>query len=282
MVVRKSVRRDLEYLCDCLGEADRLTGADALKALAAFLRVRLQEGGAEPALDLGERVLGVAELSAAAERFVVRHPEEGRRGQALVAAALSLAFDDVRTSRVNDPSRHWPGDVAVVVKNVFTMAAEAKQRPVPAAEVLPSVSDRASKMVARGDNGGRPSRADLPRSQALGRAEHDPRWRERARRHVDLRAPERRDLPAVQHRTASRPSWLAQFGFSIESRMLSSTGTRRTERRKACRPCGFSSSSNSGYSSRWSTVLQREKAGLTTRANGRRAARPRGAADLDR
>ena len=75
-------------------------------------------------------------MSPAATRFVVSRPEEGRRGQALVAAALSLRFEDVRTARVNDPSRHWPGDVVVFEGDRVVLAAEAKQRSVPPAEVL--------------------------------------------------------------------------------------------------------------------------------------------------
>jgi hypothetical protein len=137
MVVRPKVKKDLRYLCDCLEEADKLSGPDALQALAAFLRTRLREGGgSDRAPDLGERVLGVDELAAAATKFVVSKPEEGRRGQALVAAALSLRFEDVRTARINDPSRHWPGDVAVFEDDRVVLAAEAKQRSVPAGEIL--------------------------------------------------------------------------------------------------------------------------------------------------
>ncbi len=97
---------------------------------------------------------------------------------------------------------------------------------LPSPGRAPSVSDRASKMVALGDSGGRPSWADFPRSQALGRAEHDPRRRERARRHVDLRAPERRDLPPVQHHVRRRSAAGTDSHADIRSRPRSE---RRTE-----------------------------------------------------
>jgi hypothetical protein len=136
MRVRPSVRPHLNYLCECLAAMEKLDRPQALKALAAFLRVRLQQGPATAAPLRVERTLGVAELIAAVSRFISEDPENGKRGQALVAAALDLVFQDVRTTRVYDPSRHWPGDVVVFEDSAMTLSVEVKQRPATVTEII--------------------------------------------------------------------------------------------------------------------------------------------------
>jgi SacI restriction endonuclease len=149
MVVRPSARLYLDYLCDCLKALERLDAPQSLEALAAFLRVRLQEGAAARPIELGERVLGVPELIAATTEFVSRDPEGGRRGQALVVACFSLVFEDVRTSRVNDPSRRWPGDVVVFEGDIVTLSIEVKQRPATDTELLQFIERCAQKGIRR-------------------------------------------------------------------------------------------------------------------------------------
>jgi len=136
MAVHPRSRPHLDYLCDCLRAVERYNADQALEALAAFLRVREQEGARPPAPRLGPRALAVPILIVAADRFITRNPEGGRRGQALVAGCLSLVFADVETSRVNDPSRHWPGDVAVREDAEVSLVAEAKQRAATGTEIL--------------------------------------------------------------------------------------------------------------------------------------------------
>ncbi len=149
MAVHARTRPHLDYLCDCLRAVERLDAARALEALGAFLRVREQEGARPPAPRLGPRVLGVPSLVAGADRFVTRNPEGGRRGQALVAGCLSLVFADVETSRVNDPSRHWPGDVAVWEDAEVSLVAEVKQRPATGTEILQLVERCAAVGIKR-------------------------------------------------------------------------------------------------------------------------------------
>lgn len=148
MKVRGQIRPHLDYLCESLGAMKRLDRSQALGALAAFLRVRLQEGSAKAVPIFVGRALGVPELITMAAAFVTSDPESGKRGQALVAASLDLVFDDVRTTRVYDPSRHWPGDVVVFVGEALALAVEVKQRAATESEIL-QFAERCAQMGVR-------------------------------------------------------------------------------------------------------------------------------------
>lgn len=146
MTVRPHVRPHLDYLCECLEALKPLSQAQALDALAAFLRIRAQEGPptAEP-LQV-ERSLAIPELLGKIHELISANPENGKRGQAFVAAALDLVFDDVRTTRVYDPSRHWPGDVVVCHEDkIIGLAVEVKQRPASYTEIL-QFTERCAQM----------------------------------------------------------------------------------------------------------------------------------------
>lgn len=139
------VRRDmatagrpyLERLVDFLEEIATMTAEEALYALAAFVAVR-QEVAAQlrPVIEIEGRATTLPALIEAVDRFVTRDPEGGKRGQAFVAAALDAVFDEVVTSRVNDPSRHGPGDVRTFDHDEVRLAAEVKQKPVSETDVL--------------------------------------------------------------------------------------------------------------------------------------------------
>jgi hypothetical protein len=135
MKVRPSTQGDLDFLVDCLEAVDFLREDEALPALAAFLRVRI----ADPATVLVE----------ATAEFVMSNPEGGRRGQALGAAALDLVYDDVRTAKINDPSRERPGDVIVMAgsRAVFC-SVEVRQKVVSMVEVN-QFADRLAKEAIR-------------------------------------------------------------------------------------------------------------------------------------
>ncbi len=135
MKVRTNTRVHLAYLCESLGAAEALDQDGSLLALAAFLRVRLSEVPKPLTLELGKRILGVNDLVGAVTRFVTANPEGGKRGQAFVAAAFDLVFEHVKTSRINDPGRHWPGDVVIMRGNSVTLTVEVKQRRATDAEI---------------------------------------------------------------------------------------------------------------------------------------------------
>lgn len=145
MMVHSSVRPHLDYLCESLAGMKKLSQTEALHAFAAFLRTRIREGPRKAAPLVVERAPGVADLVTKATDFISSDPESGKRGQALVAACLDLIFDDVRTTRVYDPSRHWPGDVVVVAQRSIVLAVEVKQRPATETEIL-QFAERSAQM----------------------------------------------------------------------------------------------------------------------------------------
>lgn len=123
-------RQDVDVLCDTLEAVDFLdTWDERLQALAAFLRVRIQETNEPQAIDLGQHALPARQLAHVADDFINSDTEDGRRGQALLAATLDLVFPIVLGAGINDPDRHFPGDVgALTTDEQIILAAEAKQK----------------------------------------------------------------------------------------------------------------------------------------------------------
>jgi hypothetical protein len=80
--------------------------------------------------------LSVAEVLSTIESFLIADTENGRRGQAFVAACLSLVHGDQVTTPVsiNDPSRKSPGDVWLVTET-SALVAEAKQKTVRSSDI---------------------------------------------------------------------------------------------------------------------------------------------------
>lgn len=120
-----------EAFLDALRDLNRLERAEALSALAAFLRVRMAVQEAErEAVRAARRLeseLALEDLVAIVDRFVRAAPEGGRRAQALAAAVLDCAFDDVDLQPINSPH---PGDVRVMSDGVVVLAVEVKQLAV--------------------------------------------------------------------------------------------------------------------------------------------------------
>lgn len=138
---------ELTYLVDTLERADRLNQDDALRALAAFLRARLEDPAPEATI-LRAATLGDVWPLDDVSLFIRRRTDGGRRGQACVAAALDLLHRQVSVSRVNDPSREYPGDVHVG-SGVPTLAVEARQKTVSHTDVSQFVARCAAKGIPR-------------------------------------------------------------------------------------------------------------------------------------
>jgi hypothetical protein len=120
-----------EAFLDGLRDLNRLERSEAIEALAAFLRVRMAVQRAErEAVRTARRIesdLALEDLVGIVDRFVRADPEGGRRAQALAAAVLDCAFDDVDLQPINSPH---PGDVRVLSDKQIILAVEAKQLPV--------------------------------------------------------------------------------------------------------------------------------------------------------
>jgi hypothetical protein len=142
----------LEQLIQVLEAVEELDHREATAALAAFLRSRrVHRRTADEALTAGAADIGA--MLEASEQFVLVDPEGGKRGQAFVAATLDLVFDDVAMLRINDPSRHWPGDV--YARNPAgaeppLLSAEVKQKAIRWEEVIHFVEELADASIFRG------------------------------------------------------------------------------------------------------------------------------------
>lgn len=104
----------------------------ALLALAAFIRARQRFAAELEATQSGFEAAGLpgfSRLVSIAEEFIRSNPEGGRRGQALVAAVLDLAHEEVHLSGIHDPR---PRDVAVLRGGEDLLFVEVKQKPVDA------------------------------------------------------------------------------------------------------------------------------------------------------
>jgi hypothetical protein len=122
----------VRYLRDLQSVDER----EALEALAAFLRLRLEAGRAAAAArhttieNAGATLDDVLKL---AETFIRQDSEGGKRGQALVAAMLDCVHDRVQTGSINNPRAF---DVRADGANGAILAVEVKQKPVGAEQVL--------------------------------------------------------------------------------------------------------------------------------------------------
>jgi hypothetical protein len=128
----------LTWLAGLLDRANQMTKEEARQALAVLIHERREV--ADAPRDLAQRRDDAASsdfwrLATAAARFASDDSEGGRRGQALVAACLSLMYDRVESEKVNDPSRRHPGDVRGYRGSLLACYAEAKQKSVTGIEV---------------------------------------------------------------------------------------------------------------------------------------------------
>jgi hypothetical protein len=134
-IERVKYPEELKILVDVLKRINSLSRIEAGDALAAFLRTRLDAARARGTPTLRLDSAEVPNLFSLCRRFLAEDAEGGKRGQALVAAILDMNHADVRTSRVNDPSRHFPGDVHVFHEGRVVLAAEVRAKPVKQTEV---------------------------------------------------------------------------------------------------------------------------------------------------
>ena len=135
---------EISYLVECLEAVHYLREDEAVEALAAFLRQRLAAAAGAAPVDLGRMGADLMSLSTACREFLDQGTESGKRAQALVAAALDLVFDDVRTARVFDPSRRFPGDVQAFYKLEPVVAVEVRAKAVTYSDAIHFVRSAAA------------------------------------------------------------------------------------------------------------------------------------------
>jgi hypothetical protein len=122
---------DREYFFDVTEKANKLTSPEALEALAAFLREALAITAAAKSVVVRTKGLTSNGARIAVEDFLRPDAKDRpHRLQAFAAACLDLLYDDVRTRRINDPSRDLPGDVHAMVGKTVIVAMEVRGKAV--------------------------------------------------------------------------------------------------------------------------------------------------------
>jgi hypothetical protein len=104
--VKSGARDHFRSLKGYLREVDSLSEEAAEKALAAFIAVRRrvsEEKRKQAVVELEEEPVSLPRLARAAASFVTERPEQGRRGQALAAAALDCVLPRVELGAIHDP-----------------------------------------------------------------------------------------------------------------------------------------------------------------------------------
>lgn len=155
-LVRGHAEAPVRLLVKCLEELQKVTKTQqARDALRAFIRVRRGYQLAYPmAPKVPPKVTPVSFVSLA-ERVVGADAEGGKRAQAVASGVLdAVAGEDfVLVGRINDPDRHFPGDVGVLEEaggNHLAYAIEVRNKRVSAEDITMFGRKLAEKGVSRG------------------------------------------------------------------------------------------------------------------------------------
>jgi hypothetical protein len=136
-------RRAFDYMIELVEELQFASSSEAREALRAFISVRR---GYQRRYGAADGLTGITpeKLLAAISVLVAIDSEGGRRAQAVAAGLLDVVAGTgrVESGRINDPSRHYPGDVAVLAAEaaegkpiVFEKAFEVRDKPVRFSDV---------------------------------------------------------------------------------------------------------------------------------------------------
>ena len=139
-IVKKNAQAAFGVLLECLALAAELAAdATALAALAGYVAARgCEDVRAGIGAGAGDS-LSPTDLLDLVVAFTGADAESGKRAQAIVAALMDVRFgaDRVLVSKVHDPDRHFPGDVAVVdaEEGAVQMSLEVRDKPVAQADL---------------------------------------------------------------------------------------------------------------------------------------------------
>lgn len=134
--VRGSGKPAFDFMVGLLDTLAPLNESQSRNALRAYISVRKRS---HPIYREDGRDAHVSpqDLALAISRFVGENSEGGKRAQACVAGLFDVVHgaDRVDSGRINDPSRHYPGDVCVIQDGTTLKAVEVKDKPVAVADV---------------------------------------------------------------------------------------------------------------------------------------------------
>jgi SacI restriction endonuclease len=128
MNVKGNAKVALNLVCDLLDELSAMNDRSTLlAALAAFIEVRRGYWTTARDYFAPETTFAFADLLVRIDSFVREDSEGGRRAQAVAAGLMDVVEgeENVKTGRINDPDRNFPGDVAA-----YTRPAQGKERKI--------------------------------------------------------------------------------------------------------------------------------------------------------
>ena len=141
--VHSGGRAAFDFMGGLVDELQHLSAVNARRALRAFIAVRRSYQRRYADATEG-RSLSPMELLSAIQKLVSYASEGGRRAQAVVAGLLDVVAGTGRilSGRINDPSRHHPGDVAVLAvetsdtgARTYEKAFEVRDKPARFSDV---------------------------------------------------------------------------------------------------------------------------------------------------
>jgi hypothetical protein len=138
--VNSAAQAAFDYMMELVAQVQSLTDEDAAqRALHAFIAVR--RNYVTTYTSAGEAVIASpTALLEAIEEFMLLGSAGGAHAQAIAAGVMDAIFDPerVESGRVNDPSRHYPGDVCIwdsPEKARVAKAIEVRDKSVAASDV---------------------------------------------------------------------------------------------------------------------------------------------------
>ncbi len=137
--VHQGGRQAFDYMLKLIRELQEGTVEDGLRALRAFVAVRRQYRVSYADHAAGGWI-SPSQLTEAIVTLVTENSEGGRRAQAVAAGVFDVVFGPacVESGRINDPSRHYPGDVCIrreAGADDWLKAVEVRDKPVAASDV---------------------------------------------------------------------------------------------------------------------------------------------------
>lgn len=135
--IHSKARPAFDYMIELIDELQNFTTKQARSALRAFIAVR-RRYRVVYATSTDSTFISWTELSQAIRSLVQQNSEGGKRAQAAAAGIFDVIAgpSNVLSGRINDPSRHYPGDIAVIGdKGLFIKAIEVRDKPVAESDI---------------------------------------------------------------------------------------------------------------------------------------------------
>lgn len=150
LIDRPRNKRQHGEFVQIVARAEELSTLGARSALAAFARVSIEEAAKIRSIAMKPGEFTAESVRRAIEDYLRQDAvERPRRLQAFAAACLDLGHSDVRSRKINDPSRDTPGDVQAYVEGSPILSVEVRGKPVSPFDVDTFVEACANAGIGR-------------------------------------------------------------------------------------------------------------------------------------